>query len=44
MVELTPDFAKRGIHFKDGTIRRDELVQDRPIAAEVLKNMPVLED
>src|SRR5438552_16162086 len=23
------DFAKRGIHFRDGTIRRDELVQNR---------------
>src|SRR6476646_5615233 len=38
------EFAKRGIHFKDGTIRRDELVKNRPIAAEVLKNMPALED
>ena len=38
------EFAKRGIHFKDGTIRRDELVKTRPIAAEVLKNMPALED
>jgi putative ABC transport system ATP-binding protein len=38
------EFAKRGIHFKDGTIRRDELVKNRPIAADVLKNMPVLED
>jgi len=38
------EFAKRGIHFLDGTIRRDELVQKRPVAAEVLKNMPALED
>jgi putative ABC transport system ATP-binding protein len=38
------EFAKRGIHFRDGTIRRDERVQNRPIAAEVLKNMPTLED
>jgi putative ABC transport system ATP-binding protein len=38
------EFAKRGIHFKDGTIRRDELVKNRPVAADVLKNMPVLED
>ena len=38
------DFAKRAIHFRDGTIRRDELVQNRPIAAEVLKSMPTLED
>jgi putative ABC transport system ATP-binding protein len=38
------EFAKRGIHFRGGTIRRDELVQNRPVAAEVLKKMPVLED
>ncbi len=38
------EFAKRSIHFKDGTIRRDELVKNRPIAAEALKNMPELED
>jgi putative ABC transport system ATP-binding protein len=38
------DFAKRGIHFKDGTIRRDDWVQNRPVASEVLKNMPALED
>jgi len=47
MVTHEPDiaeFAKRGIHFRDGTIRRDELVQHRPIAAEALKNMPELED
>ena len=47
MVTHEPDiaeFAKRGIYFRDGTIRRDELVQNRPVAAEVLKNMPALED
>jgi putative ABC transport system ATP-binding protein len=47
MVTHEPDiaeFAKRGIHFRDGTIRRDELVPNRPVAAEVLKNMPELED
>ena len=47
MVTHEPDiaeFAKRGIHFRDGTIRRDELVQDRPVAAEALKHMPELED
>src|ERR1700726_3019895 len=38
------EFAKRGINFRDGTIRRDEAVKERPVAAEVLKNMPVLED
>ena len=47
MVTHEPDiaeFAKRGIHFRDGTIRRNEAVQNRPVAAEVLKNMPALED
>src|SRR6266403_5001899 len=47
MVTHEPDiaeFAKRGIHFRDGTIRRDEAVQNRPVAAAVLKNMPALED
>jgi putative ABC transport system ATP-binding protein len=38
------EFAKRAIHFRDGTIRRDERMKNRPIAAEVLKNMPTLED
>ena len=40
LVTHEPDiaqFAKRGIQFRDGTIRRDELVQNRPIAAEVLR-------
>ncbi|HZQ93304.1 MAG TPA: ABC transporter ATP-binding protein [Terriglobales bacterium] len=37
-------FAKRNIVFRDGKIRRDELVQDRPIAHEVLKTMPTIED
>jgi putative ABC transport system ATP-binding protein len=38
------EFAKRGINFRDGTIRRDELVKNRPIAGEVLTNMPELAD
>jgi len=38
------EFAKRSIYFRDGRIRRDELVQNRPVAAEALKNMPTLED
>ena len=38
------EFAKRNIHFRDGKIRRDEPVKNRPVAAEVLKNMPTLED
>lgn len=37
-------FAKRSIQFHDGKIRRDEVVKTRPVAAEVLKNMPTLED
>ncbi len=37
-------FAKRNIIFRDGKIRRDELVQGRPIAADALKTMPTLED
>jgi putative ABC transport system ATP-binding protein len=38
------EFAKRTIHFRDGMIRRDEPVANRPLASEVLKNLPVLED
>ena len=37
-------FAKRTITFRDGKIRRDEAVQNRPVAAEVLKNLPTMED
>jgi putative ABC transport system ATP-binding protein len=37
-------FAKRTLQFRDGKIRRDELVVTRPVAAEVLKNLPTLED
>lgn len=47
LVTHEPDvaqFAKRAIHFRDGKIRRDEVIQNRPIASEVLKNMPALED
>jgi putative ABC transport system ATP-binding protein len=47
LVTHEPDiaqFAKRGIHFQDGKIRRDEPVANRPVAAEVLKSMPTLED
>lgn len=38
------DFAKRTIIFRDGKIRRDELVAPRAIASEVLKTLPVLEE
>jgi putative ABC transport system ATP-binding protein len=47
LVTHEPDiarFAKRTIVFRDGKIRRDELVRDRPRAAEVLKIMPTIED
>jgi len=47
LVTHEPDvaqFAKRSIEFRDGKIRRDEPIQDRAIAADVLKNMPTLED
>jgi putative ABC transport system ATP-binding protein len=37
-------FAKRVVTFRDGKIRRDHLVENRPRAADVLKNMPTLED
>jgi putative ABC transport system ATP-binding protein len=37
-------FAKRNIIFRDGKIRRDELVQDRPVASVVLKTLPTVED
>jgi putative ABC transport system ATP-binding protein len=37
-------FAKRNLIFRDGKIRRDEPVQGRPVAAEVLKTLPTLED
>ena len=47
LVTHEPDiaqFARRVLVFKDGRIRRDELVANRPWAAEVLKTLPTLED
>ena len=47
LVTHEPDiarFARRIIAFRDGRIRRDEPVHDRPSAAEVLKNLPAVED
>src|SRR5882757_6237567 len=47
LVTHEPDiavFAKRSLHFRDGKIRKDEPIHNRPVAAEVLKNMPVPED
>lgn len=37
-------FAKRSIQFRDGKIRRDEPIVNRPVATEVLEKMPTLED
>jgi len=37
-------FAKRMLIFRDGKIRRDELVAGRPMATDVLKTLPTLED
>ena len=47
LVTHEPDiarFARRIIAFRDGRIRRDEPVHDRPSAGEVLKNLPAVED
>src|SRR5215475_675576 len=38
------EFAKRVLVFRDGRVRKDELVADRPKAAQVLKTMPTLDD
>jgi putative ABC transport system ATP-binding protein len=37
-------FAKRVLVFRDGKIRKDDLVVNRPNASEVLKTLPTLED
>ena len=47
LVTHEPDiarFAKRTLVFRDGKIRRDEPVKERPRAAEVLKTMPTVEE
>jgi putative ABC transport system ATP-binding protein len=47
LVTHEPDiahFAKRIIVFRDGKIRKDEPVHHRPMASEVLKTLPTLED
>lgn len=38
------EFAKRNIVFRDGKIRRDELVANSPSAAEAMKTMPVVDE
>lgn len=37
-------FAKRVIVFRDGKIRKDDPVHDRPRAADVLRSLPTLDD
>jgi putative ABC transport system ATP-binding protein len=37
-------FAKRTLVFRDGKVRRDEPVKDRPRAQEVIKTMPSIEE
>jgi putative ABC transport system ATP-binding protein len=37
-------FARRAIQFRDGRVRRDELVINRQTASQVLQNLPVEED
>ena len=37
-------FARRILVFRDGTIRKDEPVTNRPRASDVLKTLPTLED
>jgi putative ABC transport system ATP-binding protein len=47
LVTHEPDiaqFAKRVIVFRDGKIRKDEPVRDRPRAREVLPTLPTLDD
>jgi len=47
LVTHEPDiaqFAKRVLIFRDGKIRKDDLVLNRPRAIEVLKTLPTLED
>jgi putative ABC transport system ATP-binding protein len=47
LVTHEPDvaqFAKREIVFRDGQIRRDDLVEIPRVASEVLKTMPTIED
>ncbi len=47
LVTHEPDiacYAKRVITFRDGHVTRDEQVQRRSIASEVIKSLPVLED
>ena len=47
LVTHEPDiarFAQRSIEFRDGKIRHDEPISNRPVAAAVLQTMPKVED
>ena len=47
LVTHEPDiaqYAKRGIQFRDGKIRRDERTENQPRASEVIKHLPSFED
>jgi putative ABC transport system ATP-binding protein len=47
LVTHEPDiaqFAKRELVFRDGKVRRDEPIKDRPRAGEVLSTMPTIEE
>ena len=47
LVTHEPDiaqFAKRTVVFRDGKIRHDDPVRNRPRASEVLKNMPTVDE
>ncbi|MBI3645135.1 MAG: ABC transporter ATP-binding protein [Acidobacteriales bacterium] len=37
-------FARRTTQFRDGKIRHDDRISDRPAASEILKSMPSVED
>src|SRR5208282_4867387 len=47
MVTHEPDiaqFAKRALEFRDGKLKKDVLIQNRSIAAQVLPTLPALDD
>lgn len=47
LVTHEPDianFAKRQLIFRDGKVRKDEVIENRPRANEVLTTMPVVDD
>jgi putative ABC transport system ATP-binding protein len=47
LVTHEPDiaqFTKREIVFRDGQIKRDDVVEIPHVASEVLKNMPTIKD